>query len=194
MKQPGVVIGIVRDVDDPSGEGRVQLEFPWLPGGTRSAWAAIAAPLAGKERGFWFMPEIDDEVLVAFEHGQFDHPFVIGHLWNGVDLPPDTDVEHRVLVTPGGHELRFEDNEDGKQVILQTAGGHKVTMVDKSGETAVKVQTTAGHSVALDDTGQSVTVKTAGSLSLTLNDAAQSIVLSGGGRSIAMSGGLLQIT
>ena len=59
----------------------------------RSAWAPVAAPLAGKKRGAFFMPELGDEVLVAFEHGDFDHPFIIGFLWNGVDTPPETDLQ-----------------------------------------------------------------------------------------------------
>ena len=77
-RYPGVVIGTVRSVDDPDGEGRLQVEFPWMPGPPLSAWAPIAAPMAGKSRGVFLSPEVDDEVLVAFEHGDFDHPFVVG--------------------------------------------------------------------------------------------------------------------
>ena len=84
-------------------QGRIQLQFPWLSEVHRSAWAPVAAPMAGKKRGAFFMPELDDEVLVAFEHGDFDHPFIIGFLWNGVDTPPETNQKNRVIKTPGGH-------------------------------------------------------------------------------------------
>ena len=101
-RHPGVVVATVKSLDDPRGEGRIQIEFPWLPDITEHPWAPIAAPLAGGERGMFFMPEPKDEVLVAFEHGDFDHPFVVGFLWNGVDRPPESDTHNRVIVTPGG--------------------------------------------------------------------------------------------
>jgi len=192
--QLGVVVGLVKNLEDPRGEGRLQVEFPWLPESRRSAWAPVAAPLAGKQRGAWFMPEIDDEVLVAFEHGDFDHPFVVGFLWNGVDKPPDTDNKHRVIVTPGGHELRFEDDDGAKQVILKTSGGHKITLNDKSGSTTVTVKTNGGHTLELNDTQQSVTAQTAGGgQTLTLSDGTQSAELQGGGRSLKLIGGLVKI-
>ena len=75
-KFPGVVIGLVINTNDPEGEGRVQLEFPWMPGSLHSSWAPIAAPMAGPSRGQFYSPEVGDEALVAFEHGDFDHPFV----------------------------------------------------------------------------------------------------------------------
>ena len=92
----GVAIGIVTSVNDPEGRGRVRLNFPWLDLNS-SDWAPVAAPMAGSKRGVFFMPEVDDEVLVAFEHGDFDHPFVVGFLWNGVDKPPETDRKNRVI-------------------------------------------------------------------------------------------------
>jgi uncharacterized protein involved in type VI secretion and phage assembly len=128
-KVDGVVIGIVVDVNDPDGRGQIKLKFPWL-GDMDSMWAPLATPLAGENRGMWFMPEIDDEALVAFEHGDFAHPRVIGFLWNGKDTPPETEVQNRIIKTPGGHELRFEDKAGSKKVILKTDGGLKITMDD----------------------------------------------------------------
>ena len=74
MKYPGVVIGVVADMEDPLGQGRIKLSFPWMADSQSSAWAPVAAPMAGSERGQWFMPEEGDEVLVAFEQGDFEHP------------------------------------------------------------------------------------------------------------------------
>ena len=79
------------------------------------------------------MPEVDDEVLVAFEHGSFEHPYVVGHLWNGKDLPPEADSSNRVIVTPGGHTLRFEDGGGGKKVILKSSAGQTITLDDSEG-------------------------------------------------------------
>lgn len=171
----GVVVGLVKSLDDPDGQGRIQLEFPGLPDGPRSSWAPVASLLAGKKRGAFFMPEIDDEVLVAFENGDFSHPFIVGFLWNGVDQPPETDPKNRIILTPGGHTLRFEDGGGAKKVILQSNSGHKLTLDDSPG-------------------AQSVTLESSGSLKLELNDTAQSITLQGGGRIITLSNGMVQIT
>jgi uncharacterized protein involved in type VI secretion and phage assembly len=142
---PGVVTAIVKNLDDPAGQGRIEVQFPWLSDSLRSSWAPVAAPLAGKQRGVFFMPEIDDEVLVAFEHGSFDHPFIVGYLWNGVDTPPETELKNRVIKTPGGHTLRFEDGDGGKKVILKSSNGHQI-ILDDAGTTVV-VQLKGGGSI-----------------------------------------------
>ena len=170
---PGVVIGLVTSVNDPLGEGRIQLKFPWLDLDD-SGWAPIAAPMAGGKRGAFFMPEVDDEVLVAFEHGDFNHPFVVGFLWNGVDKPPETDPKNRVLLTPGGHTIRLEDGTDKKLIV----------------------RSSSGHEIALDDSaaGQQLSIKTKGGLTLTMDDKQSSIRMQGGGRILAMQGGQVQIS
>jgi uncharacterized protein involved in type VI secretion and phage assembly len=172
---PGVVTGIVKRVDDPKRLGRVQLGFPWLNPSYRTDWAPIAAPLTGKSRGAFFMPEIEDEVLVSFEHGSFDHPFIVGFLWNGEHKPPETDLKNRVILTPGGHTLRFEDG-NAKKIILRSSRGHEVVLDDSPA-------------------GQTITVKTRGGQSLVLDDkAGGSIELRGGGRILALRAGQVQIS
>ena len=170
----GVVSAVVKDLKDPDGQGRVQLEFRHLPDGPASAWAPVAAALAGGGRGAFLMPEVEDEVLVSFDQGDFNHPFIVGFLWNGVDKPPETDPKNRVILTPGGHTLRFEDG-DSKKVILKSSSGHTITLDDSSGSEKVKIETN-------------------GKLSLTMDDVAKSITLSGGGRSLTMQSGTLKVT
>ncbi|MGH7844135.1 MAG: phage baseplate assembly protein V [Candidatus Binatia bacterium] len=142
---PGVVTAIVKNLADPEGQGRIEVQFPWLSDSLRSFWAPVAAPLAGKQRGMFFMPELDDEVLVAFDHGDFDHPYIVGYLWNGVDTPPESDLKNRVLVTPGGHTLRFEDRDGAKKVILKSSNGHEIVLDDAG--TTVLVQLKGGGSI-----------------------------------------------
>ena len=115
--------------------------------------AGESTPMAGDDRGSFMMPEVGDEALVAFEHGDFAHPFVLGFLWSGADHPPETDTQLRIIRTPGGHELRFEDTPGAKKVVVKTEGG----------------------------------------LSLTMDDAQQSITITGGGRSVTMQGGQVKI-
>jgi uncharacterized protein involved in type VI secretion and phage assembly len=172
-RMPGVVVAIVRSLDDPRGEGRIQLEFPWLAESETSSWAPIAAPMAGSKRGAFFMPEVDDEVLVAFEHGDFEHPFVVGFLWNGADKPPETDPKNRVILTPGGHTVRLEDGTN-KKLIVRSSSGHEIALDDSPG-------------------GQQLSIKTKGGLSFTMDDKLSSIRMQGGGRILAMQNGQLQI-
>jgi uncharacterized protein involved in type VI secretion and phage assembly len=173
-RYPGVVTGIVKDLNDPDGQGRIELQFPWLSESLRSSWAPVASALAGKERGAFFMPELDDEVLVAFEHGDLNHPFIVGFLWNGVDTPPETTNQNRVIKTPGGHQLRFEDKDGAKKVILKSSRGHQVE---------------------IDDAAETITIKTnSGNQFIVLNDAAKSVTVRGGGRRVDMVGGHINMT
>ena len=97
----------------PDGLGRIKVKFPWLSDSLESDWARIVYPGAGKERGFMFTPEVDDEVIVCFEHGDFRRPYVLGGLFNGVDKPKDIEVVDknsgkvcvRAFTTPGRSPL-----------------------------------------------------------------------------------------
>lgn len=131
----GVVTGIVRDLRDPAKQGRVKLDFPWLAeedqavtlesGESRahSFWARIALLMAGKERGAWFIPEVGDEVLVAFEHGNMDRPLILGMLWNKDDPPPekmdgDGKNDIRALHSRSGHKIVFNDSKDKPSITI----------------------------------------------------------------------------
>ena len=93
----GVVVGQVKSVDDKRGEGRILVEFPWMEGRNQSYWAPSATLMSGGGRGAWFRPEKGDEVLVAFDHGDVNHPYIVGFLWNGVDRPPSNDPDLRLI-------------------------------------------------------------------------------------------------
>jgi uncharacterized protein involved in type VI secretion and phage assembly len=135
---PGVVIGIVVSLEDPDGMGRIKLSFPWMSDGEPlSNWARIAAPMAGAERGVQFMPEIDDEVLVAFDQGDLRFPFVVGFLWNGTDKPPEQEPARRVIKTVSGHTLTFDDTEGEEKVSIETAGGHRIALDDGGAEISI---------------------------------------------------------
>lgn len=134
---PGVVIGIVTDNNDPQDMGRVKVNFPWLSPDFSSDWFRMATPMAGPDRGFMFLPEVDDEVLVAFEQGDPQRGFVIGCLWNGRDRPPMTTstavqggVRHRRIKTRYGHVIDLDD--DGR-IIIKTKNGQRLTLSDAHG-------------------------------------------------------------
>lgn len=131
----GVVVGVVTNNQDPEKMGRVKLRFPWLSDADESNWARVAAPMAGGGRGVYFLPEVDDEVLVAFEQGDVRFPYVVGSLWNGKDVPPaandDGKNNVRVIKSRSGHVIRLTD-QDGKEMI---------EVIDKSEKNSIRIDT-----------------------------------------------------
>jgi len=124
----GVEVGIVTNVQDPQKLGRIKVQLPRLPGGPESDWARVAQPAAGAGRGFYWLPEVGDEVLIAFELGQANRPYVIGALWNGQDKPPDKAYA-----------------DDNSTRMIQTKSGHKIVLCDKSGEEKIVIADKSGN-------------------------------------------------
>ncbi len=135
----GVVTGVVTNNQDPDGLGRVKVRFPWLSEDHESHWARIAAPMAGDGRGFYTLPEVDDEVLVAFDHGRVDHPFILGALWNGKDKPPadngDGENNVRVFQSRSGHVIRLDDTDGGEKIEIIDAKGKESLVFDTAANT-----------------------------------------------------------
>jgi uncharacterized protein involved in type VI secretion and phage assembly len=138
----GVVTAIVTDVKDPQRQLRVKVRFPWLSDTYGSDWIRTVQLGAGKDRGSMILPEVNDEVLVAFEHGDVRRPYVIGCLHNGVDTPyegsvPVVDenkgtVNKREFVSRTGHLLGFLEEEGGRdEIILRTSGMEYVLQLDR---------------------------------------------------------------
>lgn len=154
----GVYPALVTDVQDPDGQGRVKVSLPFVNGAEgpqAAAWARLATFMAGADRGSWFIPEVKDEVLVAFLAGDARHPVVIGALWNGVDAPPETmdaDNNLRSITSRSGHRLLFDDTAAAEKVVLETAGGHRLTLDDASGGT-VTLEHSNGASMTIDSSG-----------------------------------------
>lgn len=135
----GVAAGIVTDNQDPDKLGRVRVKLPWLDDSIQTCWARVATPLAGKEYGAYFLPEPDTEVLLAFEHGRPDRPYIIGALWSGERAPPignDKAKDQRILQTKAGLQLIFDDaketvtitNKDAKASLEVNVKDGKITL------------------------------------------------------------------
>ena len=134
----GIVIGIVDDLNDPEDLGRVRVRFPHL-NDQRSDWSRIAAPLAGKNRGWFLRPEKEDEVLVLYEHNDPRRTLVVGGLWSKPDAPPADDGKKvdnnwRFFRSRSGHLLKFDDTSGSERIeILGKGGDHKI-VIDVSGK------------------------------------------------------------
>jgi uncharacterized protein involved in type VI secretion and phage assembly len=174
----GVVVGVVTDVNDPQNLGRVRVLFPWMADDIKSYWARVATLMTGKSRGSWFMPELEDEVLVAFEHGNVDFPYIVGFLWNGQDKPPNDGIDTKVrrLRTVSGHVVEFDDRPGKEQILIKTKAGHLVEMKDTPG--SVHIETKGGQKIDLDDVPSTIAIKTAASNSIQISDAPPGITIS----------------
>jgi len=128
----GLAVAEVRDNVDPELRGRVRVHFPWFSDDHLSGWARVAAPMAGGTRGIYFLPDRGDEVLVAFEHGNFAKPVVIGSLWNGVKRPPTVNAGGlnavRMIKTGAGHTITFDDTPAKEQIVITDKIGNEIRL------------------------------------------------------------------
>lgn len=158
----GVFPAQVIDIKDPDNQGRVKITLPWSPdaqGARYEAWARLATLFAGNDRGSWFIPDVEDEVLVAFESGNPSRPFVLGGLWNGRDGAPESmdgagNNYKKVLRSRNGVKVTLDDQDGQEKLVLETPGGQKVTMQDGPG--SIEVIDSNGNSIKLEAAGVTV--------------------------------------
>jgi phage protein D/phage baseplate assembly protein gpV len=181
--QPGqtLLVGLVTKNNDPKGMGRVKVKFPTLTTEHESNWARVVGLGAADKRGFYCLPEIDDEVLVGFEHGDIHRPYVVGGVWNGRDKTVETvantvknrKVRVRTIKTRTGHTIQFveEDDKGSKAGIhIKTNSGHKIDLNDS--QKFIEIKTARGHTIRMDDkpTSKKIEIKTSGRNQVILND------------------------
>jgi uncharacterized protein involved in type VI secretion and phage assembly len=146
----GVVPALVSNVDDPDTLGRVKLSFPWLGDKAESHWARVALAGAGPERGLAVLPEVGDEVLVAFDHGDPRMPYVLGGLYNGTDKLPGKPIDGgevvtRALVSRKGHRLELHDRDE--TITLSTGDGNHRIVIDQA-SSKILIETSGDVEVA----------------------------------------------
>ncbi len=155
-----VVTGMVTaNENDPNNLGRVKVKFPWLGkangADVESTWCRLATPFAGAQSGMLFLPEVNDEVLVAFEQGDVNRPYVLGSLWSNTNQPP---LANNVAAAQGKVNKRVIKSRVGHQIILDdTQGAEKITVIDKTNK----------NSIEIDASQNSITIKANGPINLT---------------------------
>ncbi len=162
----GVVTAVVTNADDPDKVGRVKIKFPWLSDDAESFWVRLAAPGAGREAGLCLIPAVGDEVVVAFEQGDFNRPVVLGGLWSSAQKPPPATTQ--------------ADGEMPKAQSWRSRSGHAIVMMDNA-ENKVSVKTAGGHALTLDDANKKIEVVSSGGLKVVLDDNTSKITLESGG-------------
>lgn len=184
----GVVVGTVVQNYDVSMPGRLCVSVPSRDEGNQLQWARLAMPYAGSRWGIYFMPEIGDQVLVAFEQGNIERPYVIGCVSKTNDQFLKKSVaaqnEKKRIVTHNGNAIEFEDNEgDGQndRIVITTAGQslgavhsitmdnakHKITISDQDGKNAIDMDTQNGQMEITAAT--KLTIKIGDTITLTMN-------------------------
>ena len=168
----GVLVGVVTNNEDPDGLGRVKVRFPWLAGddvAAESNWARVATPMAGPDRGLYFLPEVDDEVLVAFEHGKVEFPYVLGALWNGTDAPPETNDganDRRTIKSRSGHVITLDDTDGAEKIEITDSSGNNSIVISTADNTTGRVKVRfpwlAGDDVAAESNWARVATPMAG--------------------------------
>ncbi|MBM0744167.1 phage tail protein [Phormidium sp. CLA17] len=167
----GVTIAIVTNIQDPQKLGRMKIKLPLLSMTDESDWVRMLTPLAGNEQGLYCLPQVDDEVLVAFEQGDPQRPYVLGALWSASAIPPTAEVTQRQLVSRSGHAIVLDDTKDSEQVeIRDRTGKNRIVITSKNnsltieteGEITIKAKgklTLSGKGVEIDAQGSEVNVK-----------------------------------
>ncbi len=158
----GACLARVVDIADPEGRNRVQvrlLAYDGTDGQDAPLWARVVCPFAGDQRGAFFMPDVDDEVLVMFVQGDPRYPLVLGGLWNGSAAAPaelgDEGNRFKRVRSRNGVVITLDDQQGQEQLVLETPAGQKVTLAD--GENKITLEDANGNEVVMEASGVSIT-------------------------------------
>ncbi len=164
--------------NDPGGIGQVKITLPWSPdtaGEQYETWSRVATLMGGNNRGSWFIPDVGDEVLVAFEGGDPRRPYVVGGLWNGKDKPPESmdgagKNFKKVLRSRNGVKVTLDDTDGHETLTLETPGGQVMKLSDGPG--AIEISDSNGNSIKLQSSG--ITIQSSAKVSITASQVAVS--------------------
>ena len=187
-----VLIGIVTNIKDPEKLGRVKLKLPLRESENETDWVRIATLMAGKEMGSFFLPEVGDEVLVAFSEGDVRKPFVIGMLWNSEEPPPEKNEDGknniRKFKSRNGNEIIFGDESGKEKITIHTAKGQIINMQDESnGKIEIKDQS-GNNLINIDGAKNEITIQS--NMKMTLKSRSCSIVIDSTQNSITIESAL----
>ncbi|MBQ4821278.1 phage baseplate assembly protein V [Aquimarina sp. MMG016] len=123
-------VAIVRENSDPDGLSRIRVEFPWQKeAGELTPWLRVVTPHAGGDKGFHFIPEVDEEVLIGFEGANAERPYVIGTLYNGGANPSSWQTQSndvKAIRTRSGHTIELNDAKGGEFITISDKNGNTV--------------------------------------------------------------------
>jgi uncharacterized protein involved in type VI secretion and phage assembly len=152
---------LVVDNQDPEEEDRIKVRIPTINSTDEGIWARVATLDAGGNRGTFFMPDIEDEVIVGFEAGDSSRPVILGSLWNDQQRPPESfhsDNNRKSIVSRTGIRLTLDDTEGDPKLVFSTPGGQSLVFSD--GESAITAADANGNTIRMDANGITITSPT----------------------------------
>ncbi|UFH59982.1 phage baseplate assembly protein V [Sulfurovum mangrovi] len=185
---------IVTNNNDPDNLGRIKVQYPWGDETNESYWARVSAQMTGDGYGSYFIPEVEDEVLVAFINGDVTSPIIIGSLWNQSDRPPRSNSDGtnsiRELRSRCGHRVTFDDNSENasEKMEIVSSAGHKITLDDKAGSEMITIEDKSGNRVEMDAVKNRIAISSTMEISI---DAAKITINASG--ELVLKGGLIRI-
>lgn len=176
----GVLTATVTNTKDPEKLGRIKVKFLGQGTDNETDWIRVAAFFAGSKKGAFFLPEVGEEVLVAFIQGSVDRPVAIGVLWDKTDKPPEDNADGKnnvkMLKTRAGHTVTFDDDTQSKKakIEIKSSAGHTITLDDASGQEKIEIKDKSGsNKITIDTTKKDITIESG----MTLNIKAQNITI-----------------
>ncbi|MET7343871.1 VgrG-related protein [Streptomyces sp. NPDC087866] len=196
----GLVSGTVTDTHDPEGSGRVKVRFPWLSDEYASDWARTAQS-GGTGGGEAFIPEVGDEVLVGFEQGHLDRPYVLAGLYNGKDRPGGGGSDANAPGAPGGGDLVDPTTGAVNRRAFASRSGNQLELLDAAnGPQGVRLRTGDGKlTIDLDRRGTAVVINSDGSVTIEAKErvsvtAAKGVALDAGSGELTLTGESVTLT
>jgi uncharacterized protein involved in type VI secretion and phage assembly len=177
QKIGGVMVAVVTNNNDPDKLGRVKLKLPLQETETETDWVRIATMMGGKDMGSLFLPEVGDEVLVAFHLGELRQPFVIGMLWNPKNKPPAPADKNdlRMIKSRSGHELTFNDKSGEESITIKTKKGQIIELKDKddsiqiadqSGNNQIMIKGGSANEIIVKSSATKITLNAKGDVAI----------------------------
>jgi phage baseplate assembly protein V len=187
----GVLTATVTNTKDPEKLGRIKVQFLGQGTDNETDWIRVAAFAAGSSKGAFFLPEVGEEVLVAFIQGSVDRPVVIGALWEKTDKPPEDNADGKnnikMLKTRAGHTVTFDDDTQTKKakIEIKSSAGHIITLDDAAGKEKIEIKDKSGQcKIIMDAVKKSITIQSAMRLDIKADmiiiDAKSFLTLKGG--------------
>jgi len=153
----GLYPALVTNIVDEKPLGRIQVKFPWLgaAGEAVRAWATLLTPYADDKQGLWVLPAVDTQVVVAFEAGDVNRPYIVGSCWNGKEKMPDKAEkpnDRRAFRSRAQSLLEFDDTKDASTVTLSMKSGHRLVLDDEA--KTVTLRHANGGEIVMDQAGK----------------------------------------
>jgi uncharacterized protein involved in type VI secretion and phage assembly len=189
-----LIIGLVTDRSDPSGLGRVKVQYPTLGDQVVSDWMRVASLLASQSSGTFFLPQVNDEVVVGFLQNNYDQPLMLGVLYNGVNRPSiskERQADTSEIRTISGSRITFADEKGKETITIFGSTGNQIEIDIANNKIAISATT------GIEITGQKTITLSAESITI---NASQKLTLSGnagveinGGSEITASAAMIKL-